>query len=296
MPWLINATQLEKFRKNQKSLVILDATLHTPGSDQNAYQEFLSQHIMGAQYFNIHEFNDKSSTATHSNMVKLDPEFISQKLSELGIRNDYKIIFYDNSNLHTACRALWMFKLFGHNPQLLYILDGGLKAWQKFGGKTETGAAQISPKQYNATLQLQYVCTLAQIKENLHSPQAQIIDVRNAVRYAGGPESRPGLRAGHIPGSICFPYTSLFDNQGYWRPLEKIRQVLQGVCVDLSLPQITSCGSGTTAPIMNFALDLLGQENNAVYNGSWTEWGNLKLFEGEQSLNERPVETCLQEI
>ena len=59
------------------------------------------------------------------------------------------------------------------------------------------------------------------------------------------------------------------------------------------MPIITSCGSGMTAPILNFVLDLMNHPEQAVYNGSWTEWGAEKLYEGEISLIERPVESCV---
>jgi thiosulfate/3-mercaptopyruvate sulfurtransferase len=43
--------------------------------------------------------------------------------------------------------------------------------------------------------------------------------------------------------------------------------------VDLSRPVIASCGSGVTACTILLALDLLGHQNHALYDGSWTEWG-----------------------
>lgn len=290
MPWLINAAQLDKFRKNQKNIIILDASLHH--NDRDAKNEFAEKHIIGAQFFDIAAFHDASSTAPHQNMVLHDEKMLNEKLSALGIRNDYKIILYDNSDLHTACRALWMFKMFGHSSQLLYILDGGLSAWEKYGGKTESNIPSFSAKPYAVNLQKKFLRTLDQMKKNLHHPTEQILDSRNAVRFAGGPEPRPGLRRGHIPGSYPFPFTVLFDKENCFLPLDKIRKRLSDTGINLVSPIITSCGSGTTAPILNFALDLLGIENNAMYNGSWTEWGAEKLYSGEKSLDERPVETC----
>ena len=37
---------------------------------------------------------------------------------------------------------------------------------------------------------------------------------------------------------------------------------------------ITTCGSGVTAAVLLFALDLLGKRDVALYDGSWSEWGS----------------------
>jgi thiosulfate/3-mercaptopyruvate sulfurtransferase len=289
MSWLINASQLDKFRKNQKNIIILDASFHH--ADRNAKSEFEKKHILGAQFFDIDAFSDPHSDLPY--MLLTDEKQLSNKLGELGIRNDYKIIFYDNSDLHTACRALWMFKVFGHNPQQLYILDGGLNAWEQYGGKTEPGIPNLGPKSYTVRLQLQYLRTLQQIKQNLKEPTEQIIDVRHPVRFAGGPELRPGIRLGHIPGSASFPFYIFFAKNNCFLPLDKIQKRLISVNIDPKIPTICTCGSGLTAPILDFLLDLMGNTQHAVYNGSWTEWGNQNLYAGEMSLAERPIETSV---
>ncbi len=291
MPWLVNAAQLDKFRKSQKSFLILDASWHHPSDNRDAKQEFLNQHIVDAQFFDLTDFVDP--TATVPNQLILDEKSISEKLSALGLRNDFKIFIYDNSSVHSACRVLWMLKMFGHNPNLLYILDGGFKAWENMGGKMIAGPAAVSSRQYTATIQPQYLRTLEQIKNNCHHPVEQIIDVRHPVRFCGGKEGRSGVRAGHIPGSFSFPYFTMLEKDGTLRTLDKIRRQMSDVSISLDHPIIASCGSGMTAPILSFVLDLMGHENHAVYDGSWSEWGAEKLYTGELSLNERPVETCL---
>jgi thiosulfate/3-mercaptopyruvate sulfurtransferase len=288
MPWLINAAQLDKFRKSQKNIIIIDASLHYDG--RQAKEEFVNKHIIDAQFFDIDAFNGPHSELPH--MLSLDANQINAELGKMGIRNDCKIIFYDNSDLHSSARALWMLKVFGHNPHLLYILDGGFKAWEKYGGKTASGEPPVSTKSYTADFQLQFMRTLHDIKKNLQDPKEQIVDLRNPVRYAGGPEPRPGCRSGHIPGSFCLPFHVFFDKEGYFLPLEKIRRKLIEIAVNPSIPIITSCGSGITAPILNFLLDLMGH-NNAVYDGSWTEYGAQALYPFETSLAERPVATCI---
>lgn len=299
MPWLINAAQVDKFRKSQKALLILDASWHQATTGRNAYTEFLAGHIIGAQFFDLAAFHQTEAanapTPPHPHMLSLAEASATQKLSALGLRNDYKIILYDNSDLHTACRALWMLKVFGHNPQQLYILDGGLSAWRQYGGKLETGAPVVGAKSYQVTLQLDYLRDITQMKANLHSAQEQVVDVRHAVRYAGGAEPNARTRRGHIPGSFSFPYTTFFDKNNYWKPLEKIRHQFTGISADSNRPIVTTCGSGITAPILNFALDLLGNKQNAMYNGAWQEWGTSELYPGEMTLAERPVITSVEE-
>ena len=289
MPWLINAAQLDKFRKSQKNLVILDASLHH--NDRNALQEFNEKHIIDAQFFNIDLFSDPNTNLPH--MLIRDEKLISEKMGSLGIRSDYKVIFYDNSELHTSCRALWMLKMFGHNPQQLYVLDGGLKAWEQYGGKTESGIPNVSTKPYTAQFQPQYLRTLAQMKENQHQSQEQVVDVRHPIRFAGGKEPRPGIRSGHIPGSISFPFFALFDPNGFFLPLDKIKKRFADVAIDPKAPIICTCGGAITAPILDFYLDLMGQSQHEVYDGSWSEWGSENLYPGETSLDERPIETCV---
>jgi len=37
---------------------------------------------------------------------------------------------------------------------------------------------------------------------------------------------------------------------------------------------VASCGSGVTACVVAFALGQIGQQQAAVYDGSWTEWSS----------------------
>jgi thiosulfate/3-mercaptopyruvate sulfurtransferase len=227
-------------------------------------------------------------------MLIRDEALISKKVGALGISNEHKIIFYDHSQHHTSCRALWMFKVFGHNHNQLYILDGGLDAWERYGGKIEGDAPRnIGAKNYTVNYEAHYVRTLVQMKANLHHPTEQVVDTRHPVRYAGGPEPRIGLRSGHIPSSFCFPFFTMFEADRRWKPIEKIRRQLTGIGVDLAHPIVTTCGSGLTAPTLNFALDLMGHTQHALYDGAWCEWGSEACYALEADLSERPVETSL---
>jgi thiosulfate/3-mercaptopyruvate sulfurtransferase len=292
MAWLINAAQLDKLRKNPKNVVILDASWHLPASGRDAKAEFLAKHISGAKFLDLNAFNDTSTDIP--NMLMRDEARIKQMLGALGINEECKVLLYDNSDLHSSCRALWMLKTFGHPDSHLYILDGGFAAWERYGGKVEAGESRNTPaKIFTGNFQAHFIRPLIQMKTNLHHPTEQVVDMRHPVRYAGGAEHRKGLRAGHIPGSFSFPYMTMFETDGRFKPLDRIQKQLLGTGVDLSQPIVTCCGSGITATILNFVLDLLNHPTHSLYDGSWSEWGVDTLYHGETSLDERPVISSL---
>jgi thiosulfate/3-mercaptopyruvate sulfurtransferase len=248
----------------------------------------LQGRIPGARFFDLNLFME--SVNGIPNMLIRDEKLISERLGMLGITNDCKIIFYDHAGFYPSCRALWMLKVFGHNPNQLYILDSGFASWQKYGGKIETEEPRnFATKSYTVNFEAHFIRTLVQMKTNLHHPEEQVIDVRHPVRYAGGPEPRAGLRSGHIPNSFSFPFMTMFDKDQCLKPLEKIRKQLASIGVDLNSPVVTMCGSGMTASALSFILDLLNHPQHALYDGSWSEWGADRLYQGEENLEERPV-------
>ena len=122
------------------------------------------------------------------------------------------------------------------------------------------------------------------MRANLGSGATQVLDARGAGRFAGTePELRAGLRSGHIPSSRNLPYPKLVD------PATKamldtaaLGERFAAAGIDLGRPIITTCGSGVTACALALGLYLLGHEDVAVYDGSWTEWGGR---------DDTPVET-----
>lgn len=289
MSTLIDAVQLDKLRKQPKNVVILDASWHLPVSDRDAKAEFEEGHVVGAHFLDLSLYFDEESAIPH--MLTTDVARITALMSQLGVGSDDKIIIYDQSDLHTSCRAWWMFRIFGHDPEKLFILNGGFQAWKRFGGKIETGPAKLSPqsKSFDVQWQPALVRSLAEMKQNVVSPTEQVVDMRHPVRYAGGIEPRPHMRSGHIPGSFCFPFMTMFETNGEFRSLRRLETQLRAMGLELDYPVVTTCGSGITAPILNFVLDLIGVKQHALYDGSFCEWGADHLYAGETSLDERPV-------
>ena len=47
----------------------------------------------------------------------------------MGIKNNDRIVVYDNSDVISSCRCWFNFIYFGHNPELVHVLNGGFQKW-----------------------------------------------------------------------------------------------------------------------------------------------------------------------
>jgi thiosulfate/3-mercaptopyruvate sulfurtransferase len=167
----------------------------------------------------------------------------------------------------------WTFRAFGHDA--ISVLDGGLEKWRAEGRPVESGGTAPSRAAFTAQLRPELVRDVEAMRANVVSRAVQVLDARSAGRFAGTePEPRAGLRGGHIPGSLNLPYETLYRADGTLRPPDELRAAITAAGVDLGRPIVTSCGSGVTASVLALALYLVGRQDVAVYDGSWSEWGS----------------------
>jgi thiosulfate/3-mercaptopyruvate sulfurtransferase len=102
----------------------------------------------------------------------------------------------------------------------------------------------------------------------------QVLDARPRGRFIGAePEPRPGLRSGHMPGSLNLPPALLFNADGTMKSRGDLIGVLSDINLDANKPMVCTCGSGVAAAIIALALARLGRWDTPVYDGSWAEWG-----------------------
>jgi thiosulfate/3-mercaptopyruvate sulfurtransferase len=251
-------------------LRVIDARFFLPNENRDARNEYRQNHLPGAVFFDIDAICDHTSPLPH--MLPAPADFATA-VGALGIGNAHRVICYDDGRYMGACRAWWMFRLYGHDR--VAVLNGGLPAWCAAGLPLASGEERPVPASFRAVWRSEGVVDLERVRRELDAGTARVVDARSAERFAGrAPEPRPGLRSGHMPGALNLPFTRLIGPDGRLINLEELAEQFALCNIDDARPVITSCGSGVSAAVLLLGLHLLGRADIALYDGSWAEWAS----------------------
>lgn len=249
---------------------VVDASWYLPGAARDPKAEYKAGHIPGAVFFDIDEICDLTSPLPH--MLPSSEKF-SARVRKMGLGDGNRIVVYDGGAPFAAARVWWMFRAFGHDDVM--VLDGGFAKWKAEGRRVDDMPPAPRERHFTARENTMRIRGFDQVRQNLVTRKEQVVDARSAGRFTGAEaEPRPGLKRGHIPGSVNVPAGSLLDAEtGVFLPHAKLAEIFAAAGVDPAKPVIASCGSGVTACIALLALHELGARNLALYDGSWAEWG-----------------------
>ena len=249
-------------------VIILDATLKKDKFGRKVTMR--KSCIPGALFFDLSgTFSDQKSP--YPNMLPSD-EVFEREAQNLGINSNSIIVVYDTKGIYSSARAWWMFKLMGHTN--VFVLDGGFPEWERSLYPIEIIPKSIPIKKGNFKVikQPNMVWNYEKVKSNLTGKTHLIVDARSPERFLGlRPEPRPQTKIGHIPFSLNLHYQSLIKN-GKLRSKQEILNTFTSLGT-LNKPLVFSCGSGVTACILYLSAFMYLNNEIAIYDGSWTEWG-----------------------
>lgn len=273
------STEWLEHHLDSPDITIIDASWHLPTVGRDARAEYLEERIPGAVFFDIDDICDETSPLPH--MLPSAVKF-SSRMRSMGIGDGTRIVAYDATGLSSAARAWWMFRTFGHDD--VVVLDGGFPKWRAEGRPIDDDPP--GPRQerhFSARHQMLMVRDRDDVLDAVKTGREQIADARPPARFSGeADEPRPGLRSGHMPGACNVFYGSLLNDDATIKSANEIKTAFETAGIDLERPVITTCGSGVTAAVLSLGLAIIGHDDNALYDGSWSEWG------GDDAL---PVET-----
>ncbi|MBD1582095.1 rhodanese-like domain-containing protein [Pseudoalteromonas sp. S16_S37] len=262
-----NLKSCEWLAEQLNKVHVLDAGIVKPGVNKPYAPSAI---IDTAKRFDISGALSNPTASLPNTMC--DSAQFQANMRQLGINQNDTVIVYDDMGLFSAARAWWMFKSMGFEQ--VYVLDGGLPRWLELGLPCAQEYAIVQKVgDFVAKPQDNYFIDSQQVLSAIEDESVLLLDARSAKRFTGeDPEPRDNMRSGHIPNSKSLPYQQILNEQGLVKSVSELKSLFTQLGVTDQALQF-SCGSGVTACILAMAADECGYANLAVYDGSWSEWG-----------------------
>jgi thiosulfate/3-mercaptopyruvate sulfurtransferase len=209
-------------------LGVIDGSWHLPNTGRFGAVEFRLGHIPGAVYFDIDTIADRDTALPH---MLPKPDLLAKEMTALGLGDGMRFVIYDVLGLFAAARVWWTLRAYGVRE--VRILEGGMTKWIAEGRRLEFGEAHPKPRPFTPRLEESFVASLDEVRAALATGSPQVVDARPADRFRGeAPEPRPGLKSGHMPGSLNAPFADLIEH-GRLKPREALRALFAEHKVDL---------------------------------------------------------------
>ena len=252
---------------NDSQVVIVDCRFQLADSDWGT-KEYQKSHIPGAYYLNLdRDLSSKVQTQGGRHPLP-DPDVLAEKFARIGIiKNETLVVAYDDSRFAFASRLWWLLRYLGH--EAVVLLDGGWHGWIKDDYPVSNVIPEAKAGSFYPEPHTEWLVDIDTVKAAQNSDKVTIIDSRDRDRYLGEREPIDPV-AGSIPSAVNSPWKQVSDESGYLQSLEYQRQLWQDYQNAEEI--IVYCGSGVTACVNLFSLNMAGFENTKLYPGGWSDW------------------------
>lgn len=231
------------------------------------WQQYSEGHIPGAFHLDM-EDHLSGPKAVHGGRHPIpDAEVFAANLRGCGVDDDSLIVAYDDNRLAGAARLWWLLRYFGHEQ--VRILDGGFAAWKAENYDLSADAPLARAGSFRARPGSLPTADRQWVREHLDDPDIVLIDSREPERYRGVQEPIDPV-AGHIPGAVNAPWQNVTTDDGYVQ--SAVQQQRHWQFLPQAREYVAYCGSGVTAAVSLFSLDMAGITNTRLYAGSWSDW------------------------
>ena len=253
-PWL-------REHLGEPGLVVVDCrfVLGDPSAGERAW---LEGHVPGASFLDVDQDLAAEPGAGGRHPLP-EPERFEAAAQRAGIGRHTQVVAYDEAGEGGAARLWWLLRHFGH--QAVAVLDGGLRAWRKHGGRLDEGRTQPAPGDFKVGGPAEEDSMGA---SDIQAQAPRLLDARAPKRFRGETEPIDPV-AGHIPGARNVPFAEVAPDGRFLEPAA-LRERLGDE------PFVAYCGSGVTACTLLLAAELADVPAR-LYPGSWSEWSRRGL-------------------
>ena len=265
-PFVVSAQYLSE-HLNDPQVLIVDCRFALT-EPTLGHQQYQISHIPGAHYLDLNK-DLSASVGRHGGRHPLpDTSELARKLAAIGVNfQETLVVAYDDSRFAFAARLWWLLRYMGHDQ--VTLLDGGWTGWHSQGYPVTDVLPTPQPGHFVPQLHCDWIVNIDALKTRKELPGVVLVDSREGDRYAGKREPIDPI-AGHIPGAINRPWQSVTDTQGYLHSVAEQQQ--RWVDIDQETEVLVYCGSGVTACVNLFSLEVAGIHTGKLYPGGWSDW------------------------
>src|SRR6185503_18880622 len=150
-------------------------------------EEYMNEHLPRARFASLRSISRPDTHEDNTLHLEMLPaEQLRTALEKLGISDDSKIVvYYGNDWVTPSTRVVFTLDYAGLGSRVV-LLDGGMQAWKKSGGKTTDAlapktAGKLSPLQLRTPL----IVDANWVRLNIGKPGIVVVDARAAGFYDG---------------------------------------------------------------------------------------------------------------
>ena len=211
----------------------------------------------------------------------LERDGFSNLLSRAGVTDDTTVVLYGGNNNWFAAYAYWLLKLRGFDN--VKLLDGGRLKWN-LEDRVKTSELPVVEKTEFRIIGEERP-EIRAFRDDVISGIGNgktFVDVRSPEEFSGEklapdhlPQEQPYV-GGHVPGAASIPWSRAANEDGSFRSADELAELYGSTGVTDADSIVAYCRIGERSSHTWFVLhELLGHENVANYDGSWTEYGSL---------------------
>lgn len=250
--------------------------------DSRGSTDYLRGHIPGAVNTDYGKSGWREARDGVPAMFPTDTAKLAAHIGSLGIGNDTHVVLVpagaDSSEMGTATRMYWTFKVLGHDN--VSILNGGMGAYlaEVDGDKNpvnplEKGATEAASQTFTVALREDMLLDEADVQTAIDSG-ALAVDNRPADQYLGVNRHGMAKASGTIPTAANLPNSWMTSNGGgMFRDTATLAKLYAAAGVPTEGAQVNFCNTGHWASIGWFvSSEILGNADAQMYDGSMTAW------------------------
>jgi thiosulfate/3-mercaptopyruvate sulfurtransferase len=232
--------------------------------------EYEAGHIAGAQFISLQDISTPSGSFP---VLQLPPVTqLEEAFEKRGVGDNSRIVVYFGKDWITpSTRVILTLHHLGLGARTS-LLDGGMTAWVAAGKPLTTDNKTPAPANFTPDVREDVVADLAWVQSRFKQPGTVLVDAR-APNFYHGESAGSAARAGHIPGALSVPFSSVIDESLKLKDRAALEALFRDAGVKPGQTVVTYCHIGQQASLLYMVARYLGYEAR-MYDGSFTEWSS----------------------